>query len=324
MTFTTPQDAIGQMSACAAQGTPFLFAFDFEMSQALFIARPLEQHEVLFQTPLGGNGGQGAVARKFRLSAHPSDYESYRRKFDVVRQGLLRGDSFLTNLTVRTPIECDLSLPEIFASARAPYRLLVPGRFVSFSPEIFVRIADGTISTFPMKGTIDASVPDAAERILADAKETAEHITVVDLLRNDLGIGACDVGVRRFRYIDRIDTPQRSILQVSSEIEGRLPAHWRDRLGEIIADMLPAGSVSGAPKGATLRLIRQAEGMPRGFYAGVFGYFDGCELDSAVLIRYIEQDGGRLYFRSGGGITVNSDCRAEYNEIVEKIYIPAT
>jgi len=312
------------MSHCAAEGTPFLFAFDFEMTEAIFIARPLEQCEVLFQTPLGGNAGPAVAPRQFSLSAHPSSYDAYREKFDIVRQGLLRGDSFLTNLTVRTPIECDLSLREIFDMARAPYRLLVPERFVSFSPEIFVRIDGGTMATFPMKGTIDAAVPHAAEQILADPKAKAEHITVVDLLRNDLGIHATNVEVRRFRYIDRIDAPQRSILQVSSEIAGTLPADWRERLGQMMADMLPAGSVSGAPKSATLRLIRQAEGMPRGFYAGVFGYFDGYRLDSAVLIRYIEQAGGQLYFRSGGGITVNSDSRAEYNEIVEKIYIPAT
>ena len=130
--------------------------------------------------------------------------------------------------------------------------------------------------------------------------------------------------VKRFRYIDRIDTPQHSILQVSSEIQGILPDNWRSRIGEIICDMLPAGSVSGAPKQATLHLIERAEGTPRGFYCGVFGYFDGQNLDSAVLIRYIEKEGDKFFFRSGGGITVNSDRRSEYNEVIEKIYLPTT
>ena len=128
--------------------------------------------------------------------------------------------------------------------------------------------------------------------------------------------------VSRFRYIDRIDTPQRSILQVSSEIKGKLPYDWQHHLGEIICSMLPAGSISGAPKQATINLIKRAEGEPRGFYSGVFGYYNGEVLDSAVMIRYIEQVGSQYYFRSGGGITVNSDCLSEYNEVIAKIYLP--
>ena len=89
--------------------------------------------------------------------------------------------------------------------------------------------------------------------------------------------------------------------------------------------MLPAGSVSGAPKTATIHLIHKAEQeQKRGFYTGVFGYYDGERLDSGVLIRYIEKVQGKFYFRSGGGITVNSNCLSEYNETIEKIYLPAT
>lgn len=93
-------------------------------------------------------------------------------------------------------------------------------------------------------------------------------------------------------------------------------------MGDILFDMLPAGSVSGAPKSSTLRIIREAEGEPRGYYTGVFGYFDGQTLDSAVLIRFIEEEQGRMYFRSGGGITAYSDCRSEYEEVIEKVYLP--
>ena len=206
--------------------------------------------------------------------------------------------------------------------AEAPYLLYVPGRFVCFSPERFVRIAGGRIATNPMKGTINASVPDARQTILNDPKETAEHNTVVDLLRNDLSIHADRVHVERFRYIDRIATRRGDILQVSSEIAGRLPAGYEARMGDILFDMLPAGSVSGAPKSSTLRIIREAEGESRGYYTGVFGYFDGQTLDSAVLIRFIEEEQGRMYFRSGGGITAYSDCRSEYEEVIEKVYLP--
>jgi para-aminobenzoate synthetase component 1 len=108
-------------------------------------------------------------------------------------------------------------------------------------------------------------------------------------------------------------------LQVSSEITGELPATYLSGLGDILFKMLPAGSVSGAPKQLTLAIIRQAEQEPRGYYTGVFGYFDGKELDSAVMIRFIEENNGKKYFRSGGGITVFSDPQKEYNEVIDKI-----
>ena len=109
---------------------------------------------------------------------------------------------------------------------------------------------------------------------------------------------------------------------MSSEIEGILPEGYLDSLGNLVIDLLPAGSVSGAPKEATLGIIGDAEKEPRGFYTGVAGYFDGESLDSFVLIRFIEQHGGHFFFRSGGGITANSDCRKEYEEAIHKVYLP--
>jgi para-aminobenzoate synthetase component 1 len=173
-----------------------------------------------------------------------------------------------------------------------------------------------------MKGTIDASIPDAEQIILADPKETEEHRAAVDLLADDLRRIACNVRVERFRYIDRLKTSEREILQTSSELVGELPEEWQARLGDIILSMLPAGSIAGAPKASTLDVIRRAEPEPRGFYTGVFGYFDGLALDSGVLIRFIEERDGRQFYRSGGGITAASDWQKEYREVLDKIYLP--
>lgn len=173
-----------------------------------------------------------------------------------------------------------------------------------------------------MKGTISAEVSNAKCAILADPKEIAEHNTIVDLMRNDIGMVAEDVQVERFRYIDRIKTHSGDILQVSSEITGRLPKDNLSHLGDIVFRMLPAGSVSGAPKQSTVNLIHKAEPEARGYYTGVFGYFDGSELDTAVLIRFIVQDENKLFFHSGGGITINSDHKIEYDEVLKKIYLP--
>jgi para-aminobenzoate synthetase component 1 len=112
------------------------------------------------------------------------------------------------------------------------------------------------------------------------------------------------------------------LLQVSSEISGTLRPGHESHLGDIITGMLPAGSVTGAPKKQTLEIIRECEIYDRGWYTGVFGVFDGESLDSAIMIRYIEKDSGRLIYKSGGGITYMSDPRKEYMELISKIYVP--
>jgi para-aminobenzoate synthetase component 1 len=314
-----------RMNECGGRGAPFLFAIDFEMAEGLFLEDPFSQSEVLFRVNGRGNSPQkrlnGQRAR-CGISSTPGSFKEYLEKFQVVRRGLLRGDSFLVNLTVRTPVTASLSLEEIFSLSDSPYSLCVPGRFTCFSPETFVKIQGTVISTYPMKGTIDASYPNAKEAILNDFKESAEHATIVDLLRNDLSILADGVEVSRYRYIDHLKTSEREILQVSSEIRGNLKEGWQGGVGDIIFSMLPAGSCSGAPKASTLRIIQEAEREARGFYTGVFGLFDGKGLDSGVLIRFIEERDGGLYFRSGGGITAYSKAEDEYDEVLEKIYLP--
>lgn len=258
------------------------------------------------------------------LVARPESCEEYLRRFEVIRAGLLRGDSYLANLTLRTPVDLTGDPATILARAGAKYAVWLPGRFVCFSPETFVRVsADGVIRSFPMKGTIDAALPHARERLLADPKEQAEGATIVDLIRNDLSSVATGVRVCRWRYVDEVKTRQGSLLQVSSEVAGRLPSDWRSRLGTILDRLLPAGSITGAPKDSTRRLIAQAERHERGFYTGICGRFDGSALDTGVLIRFIERAGdGSCYYHAGGGITIYSDPRSEYREVVEKIYLP--
>ena len=145
----------------------------------------------------------------------------------------------------------------------------------------------------------------------------------VDLIRNDLSILASEVCVPRYRYIDELRTHNGSLLQVSSEIRGRLPEGWNGHVGEILFSLLPAGSITGAPKKKTLEIIAEAETYERGFYTGVMGYFDGQDLDSAVMIRFMEQVSPHSFvFKSGGGITSKSDVRSEYNEMKQKVYVP--
>jgi len=314
-----------KMIEAGRKRVPFLFGVDFEMTKGFFFERPMEQDSVLFS--LEGHSNHTEIEQNSSaiplLIKKPESYENYFSKFQIVHTALKKGNSFLLNLTEKTAIECNLTLEDIYLRSHALYKILVPDKFVCFSPETFVKISSsGEILSYPMKGTIDASLPNAEERLMEDYKETCEHNTIVDLIRNDLSIVADNVHVRKFRYVDVLETNQKKLLQTSSEICGMLSDNYHERLGSIIFDMLPAGSISGAPKRSTVNTIRKAEKINRGYYTGVFGYYDGETLDSAVMIRYIEKENGNYYFRSGGGITVNSNPEEEYQEVLDKIYLP--
>ena len=159
-------------------------------------------------------------------------------------------------------------------------------------------------------------------RILADEKEMAEHVMIVDLMRNDLGIIGSNIKVEKFRYVEQIKAGKKELLQVSSKITATLPENWRDTIGTFLSQLLPAGSITGTPKKSTVEIIKHVENFDRGFYTGVFGVFDGKSLRSGVMIRFIEQKNEKLYYKSGGGITIDSDAQSEYEELIDKIYLP--
>lgn len=250
------------------------------------------------------------------------DYIDYKNGYDIVKENLLYGNSYLCNLTSETEIESKASLLDVFIAAKAKYKLLLQDNFVCFSPETFIKIEDSKIYTYPMKGTIDAGIDNALEIILNDKKETAEHNTIVDLLRNDLGMVSNNVRVTKYRYHDVLETSNKKLIQISSEITGNLENNFHKRIGDILFKLLPAGSVTGAPKQKTLEIIDKSEKHKRNYYTGISGIFDGQNLDSGVLIRYIEQRDGKYYYKSGGGITIFSDPEKEYEELNNKIYVP--
>ena len=341
------QDAIHTMNRLGASGTPFLCLIDVENRYPqVWPISELNAASIRFQTPLGGfpvsepddqspgtDGSQTPAHAVPHLSIkQPLCRHRYRQGFHIIQDGLRRGDSFLANLTFPVDIETDASLLQIYQAAHAPYRLWLRGRCTVFSPEPFVMIdSRGMIATFPMKGTIAADLPDARTKLLLNPKEAAEHLTVVDLLRNDLGRIGRGVQVQRYRYIERIHSPTGDILQASSEIRADLGTAWRSRIGDLLYELLPAGSITGAPKCRTMELIAEAEQEPRGYYTGIIGYFDGDGFTSGVMIRFIEQcsgglPGGKalpgLRFRTGGGITIYSREEEEYDELHAKIRIP--
>ncbi len=306
------------------QNKPFFFLIDFDLEMP-FVC-PMDKAAelgIFFEVEgLKNHDFLPVEVNDFVFDPHPIDYQTYRRGFDIVMDNIINGNTYLLNLTFPTHVDTNLTLAQIFRNVKAKYKLLVRDGFVLFSPEAFIRIKGNRIYTYPMKGTIDASLPDAEKIILSDRKELFEHYTVVDLLRNDLAMIATHIEVNRFRYTNLVHTHKGEIIQVSSEIEGILPDNWRDTFAEKLVQMLPAGSVSGAPKKKTVEIIHQAEIDQRGYYTGIFGLHLAGQVISAVNIRYIEKKNGNFIFRSGGGITAFSKPENEYNELIQKVYIP--
>lgn len=311
-----------EITRLAQQREPFLFVIAYDTKRHHI--QPLKNldSDIFFKIGEYRNYPWIPRPRPYQLNKYPLSFEKYQQALNAVLEEIRSGNTYLLNLTFKTAIETDLSLQEIFTYARAKYKLYFKDRFICFSPEKFVEIEGNTITTYPMKGTIEASIPQAREKILADPKETAEHVMIVDLMRNDLGIVGTHVKVERFRYVEQIKAGDKELLQVSSKITATLPEDWRDNLGEIMMKLLPAGSISGTPKRSTVNIINQIENYDRGFYTGVFGIFDGENLYSAVMIRFIEKEGEQLYYKSGGGITLDSDAQREYQELIDKIYLP--
>ena len=372
------QEIIDKINRLASQDEPFLFVINYQGDKAFIrLLSGINPEECLFDFEGRGNfshawketwkeGTSEKETWKKETSEEeisettwqiePPLYEDYERSFNIVKSNIMAGNSYLTNLTCQVPVSCNLSLEDIFHRAKGKYKLLLRRKrnltpFVCFSPETFVRIKGGRIYSYPMKGTLDASLPNAEKQLMEDRKEAAEHATIVDLIRNDLSRVAENVRVDKYRYIDVLHTNKGDILKTSSEISGRLPEDYPHHLGEILDAQLPAGSITGAPKDKTMQIIQEAEGYDRGFYTGIMGIYDQGELNSAVMIRFIEEETSpvdfeadgeknfkakegkasegkepkasrKLYFKAGGGITSKSDCRKEYEEVIQKIYLP--
>lgn len=316
--------SIIKMNEFGSKRIPFIFLIDFDMETPIVIrAEEAAEHGIWYSFgPHSNCIFHDKPILSYKWTKHPLPFESYSQAFLKVQNELLLGNSYLLNLTFPTSIDTDLSLTDIFTSSHAPYRLLMKDKFVVFSPETFVKIHDGQISSCPMKGTIDASIPNAENALMHNPKEFSEHTTIVDLIRNDLSQVAKNVRVEKFRYIDRINTNDKPLLQMSSRIVGDVPNDYHCHLGTIFFTLLPAGSVTGAPKKKTVEIIKSIEGYDRGFYTGVAGYFNGHNLDSCVMIRFVEQTTHGMVYKSGGGITLFSTPEAEYQELIDKVYVP--
>jgi para-aminobenzoate synthetase component 1 len=297
------------------------FIIDFDMKN--YYIKPIEEikSDILFDISGYTNHTKISIDKKITFEKYPIDYLEYMNRFEKVMENIKNGNSYLLNLTTPTKIETNLNLKEIYHLSSSMFKVYKKDEFVCFSPERFVKTDGNKIFTFPMKGTIDAKIANAKNKLLDNQKELAEHTMIVDLLRNDLSMVAKDTKVQEFRFVDKIVSTNKTLLQTSSKIVATLEDDWQKRVGDIITNLLPAGSITGTPKIKTTKIIKEIEEYDRGYFSGICGYFDGYNLDSAVMIRYIENYNGNMIYKSGGGITLHSDSKKEYQEMLDKIYL---
>ncbi|KLE06609.1 aminodeoxychorismate synthase component I [Aliarcobacter butzleri] len=315
-----------QINKFGFEKEPFLFLISYDFKKFYIEKLSNLSNQIKYEI----NQKETKSNKRVDLEKFPITFEEYKKKFDILQEEIKEGNSYLLNLTAKTKIKTALiktalNLEEIYKNTKSMFKLKVHTKddnFVCFSPEKFVEIKNSKILTYPMKGTIDANIKDAKIKILENQKELAEHTMVVDLLRNDLGIIGSNVKVEDFRYVDIINAGNKELLQVSSKISATLQSNWLETLGTIIISLLPAGSITGTPKKKTVEILENVENYEREFYTGIFGIFDGNSFDSYVLIRFIEEKNGELFYKSGGGITCDSDAFLEYEELLDKIYLP--
>jgi anthranilate synthase component 1 len=288
-------------------------------------SRTIADTEAALSAPLAGGGlepGGGAIEPRSNFGK--ADYlQAVRRAQDYI----VAGDAFQIVLSQR--FEVDLPGPpfDVYRALRivnpSPYMyfLEMPGTsIIGASPEMLVKVRGREISYRPIAGTRPRGKDDAEDRalaadLLADEKERAEHVMLVDLGRNDLG-RVCRYGTVRvadLMFLERYS----HVMHLVSALEGELRDDV-DRFDALMA-CFPAGTVSGAPKVRAMQIIDELEPTKRGVYAGAVLYADfSGNLDSCIAIRTLTTDGRRGYIQAGGGIVADSVPEREYEESVNK------
>ncbi len=253
--------------------------------------------------------------------------EEYMQRVELAKQYITQGDIYQIVLSVRFagkhnlhPFECYRALRLLNPSPYMFYVDLGDVQVVGSSPEALVRLHGSTASLRPIAGTRprgDDAAQDRAneESLLADAKENAEHVMLVDLARNDLGRVAAggSVHVEPFRSIERYS----HVMHIVSGVQGELCAD-RDAF-DLFAAAFPAGTLVGAPKVRAMQLIDELEPEQRAIYAGTVGYFgNNGDMDQAIAIRSLVFQGDEYSYQAGAGIVADSQPDYEYKEVLAK------
>jgi anthranilate synthase component 1 len=264
------------------------------------------------------------VARQPRSNFTRAEYEAVVR---ACQEYIKAGDIFQVVPSQRFAIETSAHPFDIYRVLRvvnpSPFLFYLPyGSFalIGSSPEILVRVEDGLVTIRPLAGTRRRGADEAedralAEELLADPKERAEHIMLVDLGRNDVG------RVAEYQTVQLTDVMKverySHVMHITSNVTGRLKAGCT--AFDALRSGLPAGTVSGAPKVRAMQIIDEFEPQKRGPYGGAVGYIDFTgNMDTCIALRTVVIQGKTAYIQAGGGVVYDSNPGAEYQETVDK------
>ncbi len=256
------------------------------------------------------------------------DREAYARAFARIQRYILDGDCYQVNLAQRLTARCSgdpwhayRRLRARMASPFSAFMTAGEATVLSFSPERFLHITDGRVETRPIKGTMRRATRSDAdqrqvERLLASAKDRAENIMIVDLMRNDLG-RTCRTGSVRVEKLCGLES-YANVHHLVSVVTGQI-APGRTPL-EVLANCFPGGSITGAPKIRAMQIIDELEPDARSVYCGSIGYVSASgTMDTSIAIRTLVHAAGHIHSWGGGGIVADSDCETEYRESLLKI-----
>ena len=269
-------------------------------------------------------GTQVMIVGEFKSNISKEQFEGNVVK---AKEYIRNGDIFQVVLSQRFEAPIAGSLLNAYRVLRttnpSPYMYYMKNKNIELagsSPETLVRVQDGSISTFPIAGTRKRGV-DAAEdavltsELLSDEKELAEHNMLVDLGRNDVGRVSKFGSVKVDEY--KNITMFSHVMHITSLVTGEI-AEGKDCL-DALASILPAGTLSGAPKIRACEIIDEIEGVRRGVYGGAVGYIDfSGNMDMCITIRTIAKKDGRAFIQAGAGIVADSVPEAEFVETINK------
>jgi anthranilate synthase component I len=282
--------------------------------------------------PVVQSAGSAGLPKTTELQANVSR-EQFMRSVEIAREHIAAGDIFQVVLSQRLSRETTASPFAIYRALRrlnpSPYMYFFDFNglvgepemhLIGASPELHVRLEDRLATVRPIAGTRPRGKSDVEDLafehdLLADPKECAEHVMLVDLARNDLG-RVCEFG--SVRVSDQMVVERYShVMHIVSQVQGQLRPQF-DAF-DLVRATFPAGTVSGAPKIRAMQIIRDLEPDSRGTYAGVVGYFAGDgSMDTCITIRTLLMRGQTVYIQAGAGIVADSDPEREYQETLNK------
>ncbi len=258
--------------------------------------------------------------------------EAFLEGVKRAKRAIYEGDVYQLQLSIRFDAAAEGEPFDLYRRVRAknpsPYMFFLDtpyGAVLGASPEFLVRLDGSTARLRPLAGTRPRHEDPAAEvrvmrELLADPKERAEHVMLVDLARNDLG-RVCRYGSVRVDELMAIEKYSH-VMHIVSNVEGELRDD-RDAV-DLFEAAYPAGTVTGTPKIRAMQIINQLEPVTRGFYAGSVAHFDfDGDMDSCITLRSAHVRDGRVYFQAAAGIVADSDPESEYAEVHHKTRIIA-